>query len=246
MPQLTGCDNCILGSGTEAKTLLEADIENSVGIVAGTDNDINNLSIVMTAYELNPKLFVVIRKNRRHNDALFKQFNANITMQPTEIIAHECLAHMIAPLLAQFLTLVRNQSNTWANQLISELVSVVGETVPERWAVTVNSENTPAITELLSKGISVSLYNLTQDPADRNNRLDLVPLLLSRENIPMLVPPASTALHIGDRILFCGKPDARSALAILLNNTKSLTYIVDGIEIPDSIVWRWLKNSLKK
>ena len=56
----------------------------------------------MTAYELNPKLFVVIRKNRRHNDTLFKQFNADITMQPTEIIAHECLAHMIAPLLAQF------------------------------------------------------------------------------------------------------------------------------------------------
>lgn len=245
MPQLTGCNNCIVGSGTEAKTLLEADIENAVGIVVGTDNDINNLSIVMTAYEINPKLFVVTRKNRRHNDALFKQFNADITMQPTEIIAHECLAHMIAPLLAQFLTLVRNQSNSWANQLISELVSVVGETVPERWAITINSENTPAITELLSKGISVSLYNLTQDPADRSNRLDLVPLLLSRDNIPMLVPPVSTALHIGDRILFCGKPDARSALTTLLNNTKTLTYIVDGIEIADSIVWRWLKNRLK-
>ena len=244
MPGLTGCNNCIVGKGSEAKILLEADIENAVGIVAGTDNDINNLSIVMTAYELNPKLFVVIRKNRRHNDALFRQFNADITMQPTEIIAHECLAHMIAPLLAQFLTLVRNQSNTWANQLISDLVSVVGETVPERWAVTINKENTPAITELLSQGISVSLYNLTLDPADRSKRLNLVPLLLSRENIPMLVPPVATALHIGDRILFCGTPDARSGLKTLLNNTKTLTYIVDGIEVPDSIVWRWFKDKL--
>lgn len=244
-PELTGCDNCIVGSGTEARTLIEAGIENAVGIVAGTDNDINNLSIVMTAYEINPKLFVVIRKNRRHNDALFKQFNADITMQPTEIIAHECLAHMIAPLLAQFLTLIRNQSNSWANQLISELVTVVGETVPERWAITVDSKNTPAIVELLNKGVSVTLHNLTQDPADRNVRLNLVPLLLSRNNTPMLVPPPSTALQIGDRILFCGRPEVRSALTESLNNTKALTYIVDGIEVPDSIVWRWIKEKFE-
>jgi Trk K+ transport system NAD-binding subunit len=245
MPELTGCNDCIVGSGTESKTLLEADIENAVGIVAGTDNDINNLSIVMTAYELNPKLFVVIRKNKRHNDTLFRQFNADITMQPTEIIAHECLAHMISPLLAQFLTLVRNQSNSWANQLISELVSIVGETVPERWAITVSKEQTPAITELLSKNISVSLHNLTQDPADRNSRLNLVPLLLLRNNVPMLVPPPSTALQLGDRVLFCGIADARSAINISINNSKSLNYIVDGIEVADSVVWRWFKNKLQ-
>jgi Trk K+ transport system NAD-binding subunit len=245
MPELTGCNDCIVGSGTESKTLLEADIENAVGIVAGTDNDINNLSIVMTAYELNPKLFVVIRKNKRHNDTLFRQFNADITMQPTEIIAHECLAHMISPLLAQFLTLVRNQSNSWANQLISELVSIVGETVPERWAITVSKEQTPAITELLSKNISVSLHNLTQDPADRNSRLNLVPLLLLRNNVPMLVPPPSSALQLGDRVLFCGIADARSAINISINNSKSLNYIVDGIEVADSVVWRWFKNKLQ-
>jgi voltage-gated potassium channel len=63
---------------------------------------------------------------------------------------------MIAPLLAQFLTMVRTQSNSWANQLISELVAVVGETVPERWAININQSTTPAIMELLKNGISVS------------------------------------------------------------------------------------------
>lgn len=245
-PELTGCDHCIVGSGTEAHTLLEADITNAVGIVAGTDNDINNLSIVMTAYELNPKLFVVIRKNRRHNDTLFKQFNADITMQPTEIIAHECLAHMIAPLLAQFLTMVRTQSNSWANQLISELVAVVGETVPERWAISINENTTPAIVELLKNGISVSLHNLTQDPADRSKALNLVPLLLLRDNVPMLVPPIASGLRVGDQILFCGTADARSGLNISVNNSKALTYIVDGIEVPDSLVWRWVKGFLAR
>ncbi|HWU82804.1 MAG TPA: NAD(P)-binding protein, partial [Methylophilaceae bacterium] len=65
-PEMTQCPRgTIIGSGMEAKTLYEAGIEGAVGIVAGTDNDINNLSIVMTAREINPNLFVVIRKNKR-------------------------------------------------------------------------------------------------------------------------------------------------------------------------------------
>ncbi|MDO9204437.1 TrkA family potassium uptake protein [Methylotenera sp.] len=245
MPQLTGCEQYILGSGTEAKTLIEAGIESAVGIVAGTDNDINNLSIVMTAYELNPKLFVVIRKNKRHNDTLFKQFNADITMQPTDIIAHECLAHMISPMLAQFLALARNQSNSWSNQLISKLVGKVGELVPETWAVTIDQQGAPAVAAFLSKGHPVSLYNLTQDPTDREQQLDLVPLMLLRDNMPILVPDTFTTLAIGDRILFCGRPAAKATLPILLDHVKTLAYILDGVEVPDSIVWRWLKTKLQ-
>jgi Trk K+ transport system NAD-binding subunit len=242
MPQLTGCENCIVGSGTEARTLLEAGIHDAVGIVAGTDNDINNLSIVMTAYELNPKLFVVIRKNRRHNNELFRQFNADITMQPTDIIAHECLAHMISPLLAQFLTLIRNQPNEWSNKLISQLVEVVGENVPETWAVIVDKHHSIAISELLAMGTTVTLAHLIKNPSNREERLALVPLMLVRNNEQILIPDLSTALMEGDRILLCGMPDAKSALPHILNNSKTLAYIVDGIEVPNSIVWRWFRK----
>lgn len=241
-PELTGCENCIVGSGTEAKTLIEAGVYDAVGIIAGTDNDINNLSIVMTAYELNPKLFVIVRKNRRHNNALFKKFDANITMQPHDIIAHECLAHMISPLLAQFLALARNQSNAWANALVSHLVSVVGETVPETWAVTINSKNAPAVAAFIQQKHWVTLLNLTQDPANRQNYLPVVPLMLLRNNEPWLLPAGSTFLEEGDQILFCGKPMAKSTQPRLLNIHKDLIYIVDGIEIPDSLIWRWLKS----
>jgi len=241
-PELTGCENCIVGSGAEAKTLIEAGVHDAVGIIAGTDNDINNLSIVMTAYELNPKLFVIVRKNKRHNNALFKKFDANITMQPHDIIAHECLAHMISPLLAQFLALARNQSNAWANALVSHLVSVVGETVPETWAVTINSKNAPAVAAFIQQNHGVTLLNLTQDPANRQNYLPAVPLMLLRNNEPWLLPAGSAFLNEGDQILFCGKPMAKSTQLRLLNSHKDLTYVVDGVEVPDSLVWRWLKS----
>ncbi len=43
--------------------MLQANIEEAVGLVAGTDHDVNNLSIIMTAREINSKLFVILRQN---------------------------------------------------------------------------------------------------------------------------------------------------------------------------------------
>jgi len=242
-PQLTGCEDCILGSGAEARTLREAGIEEAVGIVAGTDNDINNLSIVMTALELNPHLFVVVRKNKRHNAPLFRKFNADITMQPADIIAHACLEHLVTPLLAQFLSMARGQSNAWANQLIGQLVETVGEQVPETWRVTLSGELAPAVVNLLGHNRTVTLDTLTIDPANRSLKLPLVPLLLVREDESIILLPALTeTLRIGDRIVFCGKPDAKSAQPLLLINRKVLSYVMEGIELPDGVVWRWISG----
>lgn len=243
-PELTGCENCIIGSGTEAKTLEEADIRNAVGIVAGTDNDINNLSIVMTAREMNPELFVVIRKNRRYNEPLFEHFNADITMQPSDIIAHECLAHMISPLLAQFLALARNQTNAWANQLISHLVGTVGEHVPETWTITIDATHAPAVDNLLSWGVQITLDSLTRDPSNREEKLAMVPLLLLRGNKPMLQPESYIPLMHGDQILLCGHPSAKEALPLTLSNHKALSYIIDGKEIADGFFWRWFSSKI--
>ncbi len=242
MPDLTECEQCVVGSGTEAKTLTEAGIKNAAGIVAGTDNDINNLSIVMTAYELNPKLFFVIRKNNRQNHPLFQEFNADITMQPTDIIAHECLAHMISPLLAEFLTLVRKQNNQWANKLVSNLIDTVGDRVPETWAITLDEINAPAIHTHLSEGATVKLQDIMQSPFNREENLHLVPILLVRNNHPSLVPDTSTTLAIGDRVLFCGTQRASAALPLTLSNIKTLNYIISDVQVADGWVWRLFRG----
>ena len=245
-PELTGCEDCIIGSGAEAKTLEEAGVRDAAGIVAGTDNDINNLSIVMTARELNPDLFVVIRKNKRYNDILFEHFKADISMQPSDIIAHECLAHMISPLLAQFLTLARNQTNVWANELIAHLVSIVGEQVPETWSVTIDYHAVPAVAGLFSQDIPISLDNLARDPLNRDNNLNLVPLLLIRDKEPILLPDDSFQIKRKDQILFCGLPSAKIALSHTLNNPKILSYIISGEIVPDSLIWRWFGHKFIK
>ncbi len=64
-------DNIITGSGVDEETLDKAEIKQAVGIIAGTDNDSNNLSIIMTARQMNPDIFVVARQNQRDNTELF-------------------------------------------------------------------------------------------------------------------------------------------------------------------------------
>jgi voltage-gated potassium channel len=75
-------EGTIEGRGTEAHTLLEADVKEVAGIIAGTDNDSNNLSILITARDLNPQLFTVGRQNFRSNDAIFRAAKIDLTMQP--------------------------------------------------------------------------------------------------------------------------------------------------------------------
>lgn len=245
-PELTGCEKCIIGNGTESKTLEEADIKNALGIVAGTDNDVNNLSIVITAREMNPELFVVIRKNKRYNDILFDHYKANITMQPSNIIAHECLAHMISPLLAGFLSLVRIQTNVWANQLISRLVNTIGEQVPETWTIMIDDSHAPAVITLLSQGVTVTLDNLARDPSNRDAKLEFVPLMLLRDGIPLLLPACDFHIKNQDQILFCGRMNARKTLSFVLGNYKALSFIISGEVIADGLVWRWLNKKFRR
>jgi hypothetical protein len=186
----------------------------------------------------------VIRKNRRHNGSLFKQFSADITMQPTEIIAHECLAYLISPLLAQFLSLLRTQTNDWANQLISQLVGVVGDHVPETWAITIDQANAPAVMDFFNENKKVTLAHLTVNPSARTESLAVVPILLVRGQETILLPDLSSSLMPGDRILLCGTPSAKSVLNASLNNIRMLTYIVDGIDLPNSLFWCWLRKKL--
>ena len=239
-PQKTGCADCIPGSGTDAPTLLEAGIQDAVGIVAGTDNDVNNLSIVMTARELNADLFMVVRQNRHANAALFRKFGAQVTMQPSHIVAHEFLSLLTTPLLSRFFSHSRQESNDWANELISRIAAVVGDIVPEVWDVALSRADTVAVWQTVSRGGRVILHDLLRDPADRDASLACVPLFLKRGKEEILLPREDSQLYIGDHILFCGAREVRQQQLLPLRNLSVLTYLLTGSDAPGGWFWQWL------
>jgi voltage-gated potassium channel len=236
----TACEDCIEGSGVEADVLKQAGINDAVGIVAGTDDDINNLSIVMTALEINPNLFVIIRKNKRQNEPLFGHFNADITMQPSDIIAHTCLSYMVSPMLAEFLAQSRLQSNAWANAVIARLVSAVGERAPDTWGVRVETECALAICQLLEQGVKVTLRHLIMNPASGEYQLAIVPIMLVRDKNNVLLPELDAEVKLGDKILCCGLDSAKSTQKYSINDLRSMSYLVTGKELPDTLIGRLL------
>jgi Trk K+ transport system NAD-binding subunit len=236
-PRGPGAPDVVRGSGTEAPTLEAAGIGGAVGIVAGTPDDVNNFSIVMTARELKPSLFVVMRKNRRHNDVLFEAFKPQLVMQPAQVIATECLSILTTPRLARFLAAAERRGDDWANELLSRIAGLVNRT-PEVWTVAVTPAGAPAAWREAAAD-ALRLEHLLADHADREARLEAIALLLERGGRDTLLPEEATRLEGGDAILFCGTGAARARQLFAAANRNAMHYVTTG-EIAHGAVWSWL------
>lgn len=230
----------VVGEGVAAAKLDAAGIRSAAGIVAGTDNDVNNLSIAVTARELNPNLFVVVRQNQRRNRLLFEAFPADLTMIPSEIIAHQCLARLTTPLLQRFLEEVKRRDDAWADSVIERLRERVGDRVPLVWGVTLNAADAPALHRMaVIDGASLDLEVLLRDPSDRERTLPCLPLMLVRDGSETVLPDPDIALRAGDRILFAGRSSARSAQTLACVNAKMAEYVRTGC-MPTGSLWQAL------
>lgn len=235
----------IIGRGTEADTLLEAGITDAIGIVAGTDNDANNLSIVMTAQTLNKDLFMVARQNEQENAGLFQVAGLDLIMQRSSVIAHKIFALLTTPLLTEFLELSRKQGNDWANQLVSRLGGIVGDRAPETWGLAITPMEAPAIYAGLAQHI-VAVSDLWRDPRNRDERLPGIALLLKRGTEEIITPDGATLLQRGDRLLLAGRIEARHQLSWIARNHNSFAYLVTGRERATGWLWERFSRGRKQ
>jgi voltage-gated potassium channel len=236
----------VIGRGTEADTLRQAHIQKAVGIVAGTDDDVNNLSVVMTARELNPHIFVVIRQNKAYNEIIFEAAKADIVMQPSQIIANHIRVLLTTPLLVDCIRLAKRRDKLWTNQLISRLRDVLNNTAPNLWEISIDSDGAPAICDALSRGDLIKLECLLRDPRNRDDNLPCLPLLLVRNDRKILLPEETESLVMGDKLLWCGKRGAQRWMEWTLRDPLVLLYLSTGEIMPRSYVWRWLQKKWQR
>ncbi len=243
-PEKTGLPSgeSVRGRGTEAVTLEEAGIHSAVGLVAGTDDDANNLSIIMTAREMKPDLFVVARQNMDENLRLFDAVQADVVMHPSSIIANKIRVLLGTPLLHEFLSLSVYNDDDWACELISRITALVNTEVPEIWELKISADTTYAISGALDRGRVITLSNLISDPRERDRLLPCIPLLLLRGSTRTTMPPEDTQLKQGDRLLVCGSFAALGRMEWTLQNDHALSYILTGQARPQGWFWRWLSR----
>ncbi|MDH3871434.1 MAG: NAD-binding protein [Gammaproteobacteria bacterium] len=236
-------EGTVEGRGTEAITLHEAGIDQAVGIIAGTDDDANNLSIIMTALDLNENLFTVARQNLRSNDAIFAAANIDMTMQTGRIIGQRAVGLLTTPLLFDFLLLARQQNEDWANVLVSRVVGVLTDRPPETWTLTVSRHHTPAVIQALNKGSRVTVRHLITDPREISTLLPCIPLYIRRaNNAETLLPEEDLQLQPGDTLLFCGREGAETHMRWTVHSAHAMDYICTGCDRPSGTLWRWLSE----
>lgn len=236
----------VCGTGTQAAALRQAGIASAVGIVAGTDDDVRNLSIAVTARQLNPGIFVVLRRNLLASRPLFDAYGPHMTLVPSELIAHKCLAIMTTPLLSRFLALAGALEDGHAADLARRIETLAGHRVPRNWSLCIDRLDAPAVERKIARESQpIPLATLTRDPVDRAVELRCMPLLLLRGDQEILLPSPSTMLQAGDRLLFAGVRSAREAQHATLRNNNVLDYVFSGRVIPGGWVWRLLTDDRK-
>lgn len=239
-PAAKDADKQFIGDGTEAATLRQAGIEEAAGIVAGSDNDVNNLAIAVTASEIKPDLFVVARQNHAANSALFAAYDADFTVLPSRIVAQECIAILTAPLLARFLERLHKLDENDCRQLVERLHAECGGLTPAVWDIRLNASEAPAVWQALMRNGGIRLGDILPDGADRSRRQPAVPLLVERNPDCFLLPDDEFLLQAGDQLLMASALPAQRDLELTLKNANELDYVLTGHENSGSLLARLL------
>lgn len=236
----------IIGTGTDADTLKKAGIINAVGLIAGSNNDANNLSCIMTAQMFNKDMITIARQNEMINIDLFNASNADIIMHPSEIVARRIRTLLTNPLLIDFLDECFKQSNEWINITISKLSGAISEVKPHCWTINICEKKSPAIYRIISMGRKVKLHDVLRSPIQRQQELCCLPLMLERNGEKILLPSDDFIIQTNDQILFCGISQAEQQISHCMHDIHSLNYIMSLNDVPDSLLARYLKGTTKK
>ncbi|GGL99209.1 potassium channel family protein [Nakamurella endophytica] len=226
-------------AGAEESVLAAADLGTAVGLVAGTSNDVTNLSLLSAARRRNPDLFLAARQNRPESAPLFAALGVDSLLVPTEVIAHEVYAQLSTPLLWRFLQEMPAQGDDWARRLIERLSRDCGTALPPLWRTDLSPAAAPALHRWLQDG-DARLGELLRSPEDRDRPLRVVALLVRRGDEVTVTPDPDLRLRPGDQLLMAGRPADRRAFEALLSDDSLVEYVVHGRHVPSGWIGRRL------
>ncbi len=205
-------DSFLQGDPTDPALLERAGLDEATALVAGTEVDIDNLTIVLAARAHNKRLFIIARQTQRRNTGVFRAAPANLVMLSAYIIAAEVLRVIRAPQLATFLHQARAEDESWAAALLARMREVVGDHTVESWSIELTAAVAPTIFSDIQRGMVVTPRDLMKRHDGGTGLVHAVPLLLQSGKQRDLVPDLDTALKIGDRLLFGGRARARQIM----------------------------------
>src|SRR6266700_2365094 len=95
--------NVLVNDATLEETLREAKVEEARGLAACLPNDADNIYVVLTARDLNPRLHIVARAAEEQAEAKLLRAGANHVVAPTIIGGHRMAVALTKPAVSEFM-----------------------------------------------------------------------------------------------------------------------------------------------
>ena len=246
-PEATSVEGAalVISSRANHETLQQAGLEQAAGVVAGTDNDHDNLSILMCVNAINPDIFTIVRQNRHENQIVFDATNADLVLQSSLTTARRVLKHLISPQVQMFLDHLRDQGEDICAQAVERLQSLIADQRPHLWHFKINAAEAAALSEYLHSGQKLTLGQLRRDPHQLDSSIACMPFTIRRDGECLMLPPDNEPVMLDDDILCCGTEGGEKMLSATMNNTYTLDYLVSGQDPARSSFFRWLQGRNK-
>jgi Trk K+ transport system NAD-binding subunit len=214
---------------SDKEFFLEADIENAACIVAGTNDDAVNLSIIATARAMNPRIFVIARENESEERSLFTHLRADKIFILDQIAAIDAYNYIDRPVTLDFLRDISTLDKTAIEKTLLGITQKVNKR-PSLIEIPIIPSRAYALHKMLQT-TSIALGQLLNNPYRDGINLEIVILGIKRKNGEfILLPDDTTPIEPEDHLLFATTKPSLVTFETIINHYYELYFVLNGVE----------------
>lgn len=214
-----------IGDGDDRDLLKELGIESCVGIIAGTNDDTTNLSILSTARKLNPNIITIARENELEDFSIFQSSRIDMIFIPAKVLITKTVHAIINPALDMFIRHIKTLSEERVITLTKELLAL--DAHPFLFTCKIDEVFAPMI---LGHSEPLPLKLLKTSLKNRSLQNNLIPLMRIRNKEVVLLPLNDSFMEKNDLFLFAGDANAKDHLEYIVQNSHEFHYALFGTE----------------
>ncbi|MDP3301716.1 MAG: NAD-binding protein [Sulfuricurvum sp.] len=208
---------------------LQAGILESSCIIAGTNDDAINLSIVATARAINPNIFAIVRENELEERSLFSHLRVDKIFVLDQIAALDGYNYIDRPMTLKFIDGI----STFDKQKLADTLLLITKKInkrPKLLEMTIDHKHMYALAHCLAS-CPVTIGQILNNPYRDGIDLKVVILGLQRENGEfILLPDDNTHFEHNDHILFATTIPSLKKFETIINHYYELYYVLHGVE----------------
>jgi Trk K+ transport system NAD-binding subunit len=225
---------------SDKEFLIEAGMENASCIIAGTNDDAVNLSIIATARTLNANVFAIVRENEPEERSLFSYLHVDKIFILDHVAAIDAYNYVDRPLTIPFIENIQNFTNDELVTILLRITDRINKR-PPLVQIRLDSVYMRSLYEQCQKQ-PLSIGQLLNNPYHDGKDLEIVILAIGRADGSFIILPTdNTVFEPNDEILLAATHSSLKKFTTIVNNYYELYFVIHGVE-ERRLTLPWKKN----